>query len=95
MLVQITAGSLLGDFGRPAQRLAELLVRDGSAHFVASDTHRPIDARTPTIASLTATSPRLTTASAGDSTGSIWRVTPTPTVSRTTALVRSGSTATG
>ena len=49
MFVQITAGSLLGDFGRLAQRLAEQLVRDGGAHFVASDTHRPVDARTPEL----------------------------------------------
>ncbi len=49
MLVQLTAGSLLGDFGRPAQRFAEQLVRNGSAHFVASDTHRPTGARTPDL----------------------------------------------
>jgi len=49
MLIQLTAGSLLGDFGRPAQRLAEQLVRDGTAHFIASDTHRPVDARTPEL----------------------------------------------
>ena len=49
MLIQLTAGSLLGDFGRPAKRLAEQLVRDGTAHFIASDTHRPVDARTPEL----------------------------------------------
>ena len=49
MLIQLTAGSLLGDFGRPAQRLAEDLVRDGTAHFIASDTHRPVESRTPEL----------------------------------------------
>lgn len=49
MFIQLTAGSLLGDFGRDAQRSAEQLIRDGTAHFIASDTHRPVDARTPEL----------------------------------------------
>ena len=38
-LVQITAGSLLGDFGERARSLAEALVRRRQVHFVASDGH--------------------------------------------------------
>lgn len=38
-LVQITAGSLLGDFGERARSLAEALVRSRQVHFVASDGH--------------------------------------------------------
>ncbi len=38
-LMQITAGSLLGAFGPPSQRVAELMVERGWAHFVATDAH--------------------------------------------------------
>lgn len=38
-LLQITAGSLLGEFGASPKRLAESAVRDRLAHFVASDAH--------------------------------------------------------
>jgi protein-tyrosine phosphatase len=38
-LIQITAGSLLGDFGSRARTLAESLVRSRQVHFVASDGH--------------------------------------------------------
>jgi protein-tyrosine phosphatase len=38
-LVQITGGSLLGDFGGRARSLAESLVRRRQVHFVASDGH--------------------------------------------------------
>jgi protein-tyrosine phosphatase len=38
-LLQITSGSLCGSFGERCQRLAETLVVDGLAHFVASDGH--------------------------------------------------------
>jgi protein-tyrosine phosphatase len=49
-LVQITAGSMAGDFGAPAQRLAFDLLRDGLVHDVSSDAHdagprRPPDMR--------------------------------------------------
>lgn len=48
-LVQITAGSLLGDFGDRARSLAEVLVRSRQVHFVASDAHdtsrRPVGLR--------------------------------------------------
>jgi protein-tyrosine phosphatase len=40
-LVQITAGSLTGEHGPPARRTAETLLRDGTAHFIASDAHSP------------------------------------------------------
>ncbi len=38
-IVQVTAGSLLGGFGRPAQLAAEEMIRTGLAHVVASDSH--------------------------------------------------------
>lgn len=49
-LTQITAGSLAGAFGTPAQKLSFALLRDGLVHDVASDAHdagpvRPPDLR--------------------------------------------------
>ncbi|MEW6583382.1 MAG: CpsB/CapC family capsule biosynthesis tyrosine phosphatase [Actinomycetota bacterium] len=41
MLVQITAMSLTGENGDLARRTAETLLRDGMAHFIASDGHSP------------------------------------------------------
>jgi protein-tyrosine phosphatase len=38
-LVQVTAGSLLGDFGKPVKSAAHDLLRRGLAHVVASDSH--------------------------------------------------------
>lgn len=38
-LLQITAQSLIGEFGRRAQEFCELLLRRGLVHFVASDAH--------------------------------------------------------
>lgn len=38
-LVQITAGSLLGQFGRKPEKMAHELVRKNWVHFVASDAH--------------------------------------------------------
>ena len=38
-LVQITAGSLLGDFGKTAQRACEDFFRLGLVHAIASDAH--------------------------------------------------------
>lgn len=46
---QITAGSLLGDTGRDAQRSAEELLRLGLAHVIASDGHAPSGARAPLL----------------------------------------------
>jgi protein-tyrosine phosphatase len=40
-LVQITAQSLLGRFGRTARRVASQLLQQNLAHFVASDAHDP------------------------------------------------------
>jgi len=37
--IQITGQSFLGRFGTRAQRFSELLVKEGLAHFVASDAH--------------------------------------------------------
>ncbi|BDG59720.1 tyrosine-protein phosphatase [Caldinitratiruptor microaerophilus] len=39
VLAMLSAGSLLGDFGRTAQRLAERFLKEGSATLVASDAH--------------------------------------------------------
>jgi protein-tyrosine phosphatase len=40
-LAQVTAGSLVGEFGRGARAAAEGMVASGLAHFVASDAHDP------------------------------------------------------
>ena len=39
LLTQITAGSLLGNMGRPAKKLAFDLLRKGQVHFIATDAH--------------------------------------------------------
>ncbi len=38
-LVQVTAGSVMGRFGKPAQRVAEQLLQDRWVHFLATDAH--------------------------------------------------------
>ncbi len=45
-LLQVTAGSLVGDFGKTAQSFAEDLVSRGLVHLVASDAHS-VDRRPP------------------------------------------------
>jgi len=45
-LLQVTAASLLGRFGRRAKRFSDLLLQAGLVHFIASDAHDPED-RTP------------------------------------------------
>lgn len=47
-LLQVTAQSFLGRFGRQAKEFADLLVRRGLAHLVASDAHDAED-RTPDL----------------------------------------------
>jgi len=47
--LQLTAQSFLGRFGRQAKEFAELLVRRGLAHVVASDAHDTVD-RPPDLA---------------------------------------------
>ena len=49
-LMQVTAGSLLGTFGKPSQDLAEWMLRERLVHFLATDAHssksrRPLMAR--------------------------------------------------
>ncbi|HEV2769827.1 MAG TPA: CpsB/CapC family capsule biosynthesis tyrosine phosphatase [Solirubrobacteraceae bacterium] len=39
VLLQVTAGSLVGRFGRRAEQTARRLLEDGHAHVVSSDTH--------------------------------------------------------
>lgn len=46
--LQLNAGSLLGQFGRPAQKTAEALLREGWVSFLASDGHSP-DRRPPLL----------------------------------------------
>jgi len=41
-LVQITAGSITGEFGRDAVRCSEKLLAKGLVHFIASDAHSPL-----------------------------------------------------
>lgn len=43
LLLQVTAQSLLGRFGAPAERFAETLIERRLAHFVASDAHDATD----------------------------------------------------
>jgi protein-tyrosine phosphatase len=43
ILTSITAGSLIGHFGAEARSFALTLLRDGSAHNVASDAHDAVD----------------------------------------------------
>jgi protein-tyrosine phosphatase len=40
-LMQITAGSICGTFGRDCQQLSEWLLAEGLVHFVATDGHGP------------------------------------------------------
>ena len=47
---QITAASLLGNFGPEPRAAAEHLLRRGVVHVVASDTHRPSGSREPLLA---------------------------------------------
>ncbi len=47
MLSQITGGSLLGEFGGPAQKAAEYFIERDLAYVVASDMHRPDRVRLP------------------------------------------------
>jgi protein-tyrosine phosphatase len=42
-LVQITAGSLTGQFGQTARRFSVDALREGLVHVIASDAHDPID----------------------------------------------------
>lgn len=49
-LVQVTAGSFLGDHGAAARRTAALLLAGGAAHFIASDAHSAGPWRPPGLA---------------------------------------------
>lgn len=48
LLVQVTAGSLTGTFGKTAQRVGWELLENGWAHFVSSDAHN-LDRRSPRL----------------------------------------------
>jgi protein-tyrosine phosphatase len=41
--MQVTAGSIVGRFGRQAKSLSERMLRDGMVHIVASDAHDPVN----------------------------------------------------
>ena len=47
-LVQLTAGSILGQFGKPVRKLSERLLDERRVHFIASDAHNT-DGRTPVL----------------------------------------------
>ena len=49
MLTQITAGSIVGHFGRSVRRFTHGLLRRGLVHIVASDTHTPEGPRSPEL----------------------------------------------
>ncbi len=49
VLLQVTALSFTGRFGRTAKKFSELLMEHGLVHFIASDAHDPED-RTPFLA---------------------------------------------
>lgn len=49
VMLQVTADSLIGDFGRKAHRCAEKLLNLGMAHLVASDAHS-VNGRPPSLA---------------------------------------------
>ena len=49
MLTQVTAGSLLGYFGKNVRRFTEALFRQGLVHILASDTHFPGGPRSPKL----------------------------------------------
>lgn len=49
MLTQVTAGSLLGYFGKNVRRFTEALFRQGLIHILASDTHFPGGPRSPKL----------------------------------------------
>lgn len=49
VLSEVTAGSLLGEFGEKARESAEELMRRGLVHFIASDGHSPVANRRPPV----------------------------------------------
>lgn len=49
MLAQITAASITGDFGKDIKKSAWQLIKQGSAHFVASDSHYYKGRRSPRL----------------------------------------------
>ena len=59
VLSQITGGSLLGAFGRSAQKSAEHLLKRNLVHFIASDGHSTTGPRPPVMAEAVATVERL------------------------------------
>ena len=48
---QVTAGSITGDFGKPAQKSARELLRQNLVHIIASDSHAPVGRRVPILSS--------------------------------------------
>ncbi|MBM3926706.1 MAG: hypothetical protein FJ320_12165 [SAR202 cluster bacterium] len=49
VLAQVTAGSPVGSFGSKAKKAAQVLIKRGLVHVVASDTHRPEGPRGPDL----------------------------------------------
>jgi protein-tyrosine phosphatase len=59
VLMQVTAGSVAGDFGPAAKHAAEALLKEGAVHFLATDAHRPREWRPPVLSNGLATARRL------------------------------------
>jgi len=49
ILAQITAASMIGDFGKETKKSAWQLIKQGSAHFIASDSHYHSGRRSPRL----------------------------------------------
>ena len=49
ILIQVTAGSFLGAFGRGAKKSAEALLQQGLIDIIASDAHAPLGLRSPNL----------------------------------------------
>jgi protein-tyrosine phosphatase len=64
-LMQITAGSLLGAFGRRSQEMCEHLIQEGLAHFVSTDAHST-KARRPLLSAAYTRTLELTNAAVAD-----------------------------
>jgi len=59
ILAQVTAGSLLGSFGREAKKSSETLLRRGLVHIIASDTHHYFGPRNPALSAGVAAAARI------------------------------------
>lgn len=49
MISQVTAGSLIGQFGQDVKSFTEQLIKNNLVHVIASDCHRPVGRRAPNL----------------------------------------------